>query len=65
MEPGAVIAHCFIEATSSDPEVNVEGQLTTYVAFEDGARASVYFGAMFGAVKRILEAFQPLFDSLP
>lgn len=61
--PGAVVAQVFVAPTSPEPQLRLIGQFSSYVAFEDGARASVYFGGMLGAVERILESFHPFLDS--
>lgn len=42
----------------------MDGRVTTYVAFDDGAGTGLSLTSMLGAVTRILESFEPFFDGL-
>jgi hypothetical protein len=62
-EVGAPVEVVSVEIVGPYPEVKVDGQMIFYIALEDGAHASLYLGNMIGATRRILEAFEPFFDS--
>lgn len=64
-EPDAIIAVIHVRVTGTNPQMSVDGDLPFYVAFQQGERAGTSLGLMLGSVQRVLEAFQPFFDSLP
>lgn len=62
VEAGTVIAEVHVKPLVPEPKMDVEGKLTTYVAFDDGAGTGLYLDSMLGAVTRILESFWTFFE---
>jgi hypothetical protein len=64
VEIGTVVAEVHVRPVLPEPKMDVDGKITTYAAFDDGAATGLYLDSMLGAVTRILESFEPFFDGL-